>query len=250
MGRYIILLFLTTVVALSFDNEPRPVVVHNSRLSVAVQGNPSPGYFLIGSVDGDSVGLIDNAGVLLHTSQTGPTANITPTPYGGITFYHGRLGKYVLYDDKLRATDTFGVEPPYTTDFHEGYQTRGRRYIVLGTEERAVDMSTLVAGGLYDAFVIGAVVQEFDRYGRKTFEWKSLDHISPLEATPDVDLTNKRIDYIHVNSVVEDNDRNFIISCRNLDQVIKVNRSTGDILWRIGGSSAARSDFAFINDDN
>lgn len=250
MGRYIILLFLTSVVALSFDNEPRPVVVQNSRLAVAIQGMPSPGYFLIGSVDGDSVGLIDNAGVLVHTSQTGPTVNITLTPYGGITFYHGRLGKYVLYDDKLRAIDTFGVEPPYTTDFHEGYQTRGRRYIVLGTEERAVDMSTLVAGGLYDAFVIGAVVQEFDRYGRKTFEWKSLDHISPLEATPDVDLTNKRIDYIHVNSVVEDNDRNFIISCRNLDQVLKISRASGDIIWRLGGSSAAKSDFAILNDDN
>lgn len=250
MAAFIIFLLLTSVVALSNDNEPHTVIVPNSRLSVAVTGSPSPGYFLVGSIDGDSVGLIDNAGVFLFTSQTGPTVNITPTPYGGMSFYHGRLGKYVVYDDKLRAVDTFGVEPPYITDFHEGYQTRGRRYIVLGTEERTVDMSTLLAGGHYDARVIGAVIQEFDRYGRKSFEWKSLDHISPLETTPDVDLTNKRIDYIHVNSVVEDDDRNFIVSCRNLDQVIKINRSTGDIVWRLGGSSASRSDFAILNDDN
>ena len=246
----VLLIHLLAAVASASDTDPRPVIVPNSRVAVSVVGNPALGYFLIGSVDSDSIGLIDNGGVLRFTRQTGPSVNLIPTPYGGLTYYHGTLGKYVLLDDRLRATDTFGVEPPFTTDFHEGYQTRGRRYFVLGTEERPVDMSTLVANGHYDAIVIGAVIQEFDRYGRKTFEWKSLDHISPLEATPDVDLTNKRIDYIHVNSIAEDNDRNILISCRNLDQVVKIDKATGAIIWRLGGSAAASSDFAIVNDDN
>ncbi len=222
----------------------------DSRVDVVVSGNPSPGYLLIGSIAPDTIGLLDAAGVLLFPTYTGPSANLTPSPYGGLTYYNGLLGKYVLLDNRLRAIDTFGVEPPYTTDFHEGYQARGRRFIVLGTEERTVDMSTLVANGRYDAIVIGAVIQEFDRFGRKTFEWKSLDHLSPLEATPDVDLTGKRIDYVHVNSITEDTDRNFLVSCRNLDQVVKINRTTGEIMWRLGGSAASASDFVFVNDDN
>lgn len=250
MIRLALLIHLLATVASASDTYPRPLIVENSRVAVSVQGNPSPGYFLIGSIDADSIGLIDNAGVLILPRQTGPAANITPTPYGGLTYYHGNLGKYVVLDATLQPIDTFGIEAPYITDFHEGYQARGRRYIVLGTEERAIDMSSLIANGHYDAVVIGAVIQEFDRYGRKTFEWKSLDHISPLEATPDIDLRNKRIDYIHVNSIAEDADRNFLVSCRNLDQVIKINRTTGAIMWRLGGTAASRSDFSIANDDN
>ena len=250
MGITSLFLLLLSTFGLSTDVEQRPLETTNSRVLVTTPGTPASGYFLIGSVDNDSVGMIDNAGVLLSTRQTGPATNITPTPYGGFTYYQASLRKYVVLNALLQPIDTFGVEPPYTTDFHEGYQARGRRYIVLGTEERSIDMSALVAHGRYDAVVIGAVLQEFDRYGRKTFEWKSLDHISPLEATPDVELTSKRIDYIHVNSIVEDNDRNFLLSCRNIDQVIKIDRVTGEVMWRFGGSAAARSDFTFVNDDN
>jgi hypothetical protein len=250
MRSILLLIFTFSTLASAFDAEPPLVTLPNSRVAVTISGTPAPGYFLIGSVDNDSVGLIDNAGVLRYTHQTGPNVNITPTPYGGLTYYHGELARYVVLDDKLRAIDTFGVEPPYITDFHEGYQVRGRRFLVLGTEERTIDMSTRVANGHYEAKVIGAVIQEFDRYGRKTFEWKSLDHISPLEATTDVDLTNRRIDYIHVNSISEDTDRNLLVSCRNLDQVIKINKSTGQIMWRFGGSAALSSDFTILNDQN
>lgn len=250
MRSILLLIFTFSTLASAFDAEPPLVTLPNSRVAVTISGTPAPGYFLIGSVDNDSVGLIDNAGVLRYTHQTGPNVNITPTPYGGLTYYHGKLARYVVLDDKLRAIDTFGVEPPYITDFHEGYQVRGRRFLVLGTEERTIDMSTRVANGHYEAKVIGAVIQEFDRYGRKTFEWKSLDHISPLEATTDVDLTNRRIDYIHVNSISEDTDRNLLVSCRNLDQVIKINKSTGQIMWRFGGSAALSSDFTILNDQN
>lgn len=250
MRSILLLIFTFSTLASAFDAEPPLVTLPTSRVAVTISGTPAPGYFLIGSVDNDSVGLIDNAGVLRYTHQTGPNVNITPTPYGGLTYYHGNLARYVVLDDKLRAIDTFGVEPPYITDFHEGYQVRGRRFLVLGTEERTIDMSTRVANGHYEAKVIGAVIQEFDRYGRKTFEWKSLDHISPLEATTDVDLTNRRIDYIHVNSISEDTDRNLLVSCRNLDQVIKINKSTGQIMWRFGGSAALSSDFTILNDQN
>ena len=246
----LLLLLATFAPAHAGEVDPRPLYTPNSRVNVTVSGVPSPGYFLIGSIDPDSIGLVDNAGVLLLPQHTGPATNITPTPYGGLTYYNGTLGKYVVVDAALQPIDTFGVEAPFITDFHEGYQARGRRYIVLGSEERKIDMSSLIANGRYDAVVIGAVIQEFDRYGRKVFEWKSLDHISPLEATPDVDLRNKRIDYIHVNSVTEDTDRNFLVSCRNLDQVVKINRNTGAVLWRLGGTSASKSDFSIVNDDN
>jgi hypothetical protein len=231
------------------DDHFRPEYAQNAKVRVDVTGAPSAGYFLVSPLHVDTVGLVDHAGVLVHGRLAGPTVNLTPTPYGGYTFYMGTLGRYVTVDDQLRITDTFGVEQPFVTDFHEGYQTRRRRYIVLGTEERTFDMSTVVPGGDPEAILIGAVVQEFDRYGRKTFDWRSLDHVSVHETTGDIDLQTKRIDYIHVNAVTEDSDGNFLISCRNTDQVIKVERASGKILWRLGGTSAKRTDITILNDE-
>ncbi|MDR3713839.1 MAG: aryl-sulfate sulfotransferase [Puia sp.] len=49
-------------------------------------------------------------------------------------------------------------------------------------------------------------------------------------------------DYMHMNSMfVDPRDNNLICSMRNQDQVIKINRQTGAIVWRLGG---ANSDFA------
>ncbi len=244
------LICLACVHSLNADDDVvGPEYARNAKVRVNITGTPSPGYFLISPLVPDSIGLVDHAGVFIKGRQSGPSVNLTPTPYGGYTFYMGSIGKYVTIDDQLRLVDTFGIEAPFITDFHEGYQTRRRRYIVLGTEERTFDMSNVVPGGDPEAILIGAVVQEFDRYGRKTFDWRSLDHISVDETTSDIDLLSKRIDYIHVNSVSEDVDGNFLISCRNTDQIIKVSRSTGDVLWRLGGSSAKRTDITILNDD-
>lgn len=46
-------------------------------------------------------------------------------------------------------------------------------------------------------------------------------------------------DYMHVNSMVIDpSDSNLIVSLRYLNQIIKINRRTGDILWRLGGRNS------------
>jgi len=217
-------------------------------LRIETSGARASGYFLIGGLNVDSAGLVDNTGSFVHAIQTGPNINQHPTPYRGYTYYDGLLRAYVVVDASLRKIDTFNVTPPYTTDFHEGYQTRGRRYIALGTEARTLDLSGLIQGASDSAHVIGAIVQEIDRRGRVTFEWRSLDHIPITVATPDIDLTHNRIDYLHVNAVIEDETGDLILSCRNAVQLIKIDRSSGSVEWVLGGSASQRNDFTFVND--
>jgi hypothetical protein len=224
------------------------LLITDTPLTVVTTGSRAPGYFMVSGIDQDSACLIDNSGVAVHRIHAGPNINQRPTPYGGFTYFDGLLSAYVLVNSELRKTDTFRVTPPYKTDFHEGYQTRGRRYIVLGVDMRTMDMSQTIQGGSESAVVLGAVIQEFDRRGRLTFEWRSLDHIHPTEATHDIDLLHNRIDYIHANAIALDSAGDFLLSCRNLDQIIKISRSSGSIVWRLGGSSAVRNDFTFTND--
>ena len=48
-------------------------------------------------------------------------------------------------------------------------------------------------------------------------------------------------DYFHVNSVELDRDGNFLVSSRNTWTIYKIDRGSGEIMWRLGGKN---SDFA------
>jgi arylsulfate sulfotransferase len=53
-------------------------------------------------------------------------------------------------------------------------------------------------------------------------------------------------DYMHMNSLfIDPRDNNLICSMRNQNQIIKINRQTGAIVWRLGG---ANSDFPLTAD--
>src|SRR4028119_1028862 len=97
-------------------------------------------------------------------------------------------------------------------------------------------------GGPADGLVLDGVVQEIDvESGEVLFEWHSLDHVAPGESyysPPDV--PTNRFDYFHINSVDVDLDGNLLISARRTSAVYKVDRESGEVMWRLGGK---RSDF-------
>ena len=66
-----------------------------------------------------------------------------------------------------------------------------------------------------------------------TWEWRFRDHY------PNGTDGGFREDWSHVNDVDPvDNGSAFLVSPRNFDQVIKVDRETGDIVWRLGEDEA------------
>jgi len=76
-------------------------------------------------------------------------------------------------------------------------------------------------------------VQELDlETGKVLFEWHSLDHI-PL--TDSYWPVTTLWDYAHLNSIAVDTDGNLLLSARNTHAVYKVHRTTGQVIWRLGG---------------
>jgi arylsulfate sulfotransferase len=54
-------------------------------------------------------------------------------------------------------------------------------------------------------------------------------------------------DYVHMNSMfIDPTDNNIICSMRHQDQVMKINRQTGAVMWRLGG---VNSDFPLTSDE-
>jgi hypothetical protein len=94
-------------------------------------------------------------------------------------------------------------------------------------------------GGPRNAHVLESIIQEVDlRTGRLLMEWRSLDHIAVSESYRSLE---EPYDYLHVNSIDIAPDGNLLISGRHSWALYKLDRRTGEVIWRLGGK---RSDFA------
>ncbi len=91
--------------------------------------------------------------------------------------------------------------------------------------------------------VMDCAVVEIDlATGRRLFEWHSVDHIA-LDETyidPPQEGDGGVYDYVHSNSIEVDTDGTLLVSARNTCAVYKIDRASGQIVWRLGGK---RSDF-------
>jgi len=142
--------------------------------------------------------------------------------------------------------------------FHAGHGYRGapgntedHHEFLISPEDTALitiynpvrgDLSPV--GGPKDGVVWEGIVQELDiESGEVLFEWHSLDHVD-LEETyvnPSADVhVRSGIDYFHINSIDVDHDGNLLVSGRRTSAVYKIDRESGEVIWRLGGK---KSDF-------
>ncbi|HKB85273.1 MAG TPA: aryl-sulfate sulfotransferase, partial [Ignavibacteriaceae bacterium] len=103
-------------------------------------------------------------------------------------------------------------------------------------------------GGNHHAIVTGLILQEQDNSNNVVFQWRSWDHFKITDAAEDIILTDSLIDYVHGNAIEVDYDGNLLISSRHMDEITKIDRTTGDIIWRWGGIHCKNNEFTFVND--
>ena len=218
-------------------------------LDVSVLKNPAPGYYFIAPNSMDSISMLDHAGKNMFKRRVGPHANVLPYKGKWLTHFAtiGNTPVFIRRDVNLNPIDTLRTVNGVQTDFHECRIISDTSYIILGIREDTVDLSS-IPGGRPRAIVWNNVIQERTFSGRTLVEWRSLDHIPVADAIDSVEVNTPVVDYIHINSVVIDRDGNYLISCRHTDEVIKVNRSTGAVMWRLGGSLSKGNQFQWLND--
>ena len=202
--------------------------------------DPSPGFN-----DHPYLLILDNEGepVFYRPVMGGiPATDFKKQPGGELTYAISAEG-YVVLDNTYTEVAMYTAGNGYTPDFHDFQLRPDGRALFMIYDPQMVDMSEIVEGGDPNATVIGLVIQEVDADNNVLFQWRSWDHIPITDTT--VDLTRSEIDYVHGNSVEWDHDGNIIISSRFLDEVTKISRETGEIIWRLGGKA---NQFTFIGD--
>ncbi len=219
--------------------------------SIDSTNNPSEGYFFIGPMpmSGNKPGyliIMDNYGTpVFYRRTTMKTYCFQPYPNGYLATFEGPLQKYVVMDSSYQFIDTIGCVDCDRFDLHEIRITEEGHYLLAGKKYRIVDMSILVEGGQENATIEDYVIQEFDADKNLIFEWNTADHFDILDAVDDVDLTVSSIDPSNFNSIEVESDTSLLLSFAHMNEITKIDRRTGEIIWRMGGKN---NQFTFIND--
>lgn len=221
-------------------------------ITVNVSNNPSPGKIFVacwGFTQTYSTYLLilNNDGTpFFYRKMTANAVDFKQISNGNLVYCDGNTYKYYELDTNYYIVDSFYTGNGYTLDFHDlEYLENGNAY-VMAYDTTYMDMSQIVQGGDTNAMVIGLIVQEIDVNKNVIFQWRSWDHI-PITDCLNQDLCGDTIDYVHGNAVELDTDGNIMISSRHLDEITKINRTTGNIMWRLGGN---QNQFTFTNDTN
>ena len=248
---------------LGFGNEVSPLELKNlndpSRspdafpvITVNYSNNPAPGKLLLSNIvfnvqipnTPHLIIMNNDASVVFSRQMGGQIFDFNMQPNGRFTYFSRVRGKYFEIDSNYVITDSFYTGNGYLTDIHELRVLPNRHALLMSYDKQVVDMSLLYPGGNPNALVTGLIVQEIDENKNVVFQWRSWDHIPILDATHE-DFTAEQIDYIHGNALELDNDGNILLSSRHLDEITKISRNTGDIIWRMGGK---KNEFQFPND--
>jgi hypothetical protein len=109
-----------------------------------------------------------------------------------------------------------------------------------------MDLSGVTPGGRTDARIIFNYIMHANAEDSILWLWNTLDHYDITDVDDFVSLSNPLIDFSHCNAIELGDDGDLLLSSRNLDEITKIDRETGEIIWRLGGEN---NQFTFVNDD-
>lgn len=119
--------------------------------------------------------------------------------------------------------------------------------LVIAQEVHAVDTRTLFPGGTENAIRYDQTVTELQDGSHVVWKWSTHGRLveSEIIGDPEDPVDPRDYEVAHVNAISPAPDGNPVVSLRNTSSLLKVRRSTGEIVWRLGGN---RSDFRFEGD--
>jgi hypothetical protein len=158
----------------------------------------------------------------------------------------GQVYYYVL-DLNFNIIDSITNTNSTDPDIHEFQILPNGNYLIGALKDTVMDLSAYTFNGIQGSITTNVnayVIQEFDPAHNLVFEWNSIDYIFPTETYDAYGYNAANFDYCHGNAIQLDTDGNLLVSFRHLDAIYKIDHSTGQVIWILGGRS---SDFTFTN---
>ncbi len=218
-------------------------------IDITINNNPDSGYIFLDNRTSGSNSynvIFDNSGSPIWYLQTDDERRDMKVQQNGILTMLARDGgnRFVGLNTNYQEVASYAATNGYSTDEHEMVVLENGHYLLIGLHSENVDMTQYVTGANTNASVGETVIQEFTPDGDLIFQWRAWDHFD----VRDLHLDNNKSSsfrFPHMNAIDIDTDGNILLSSRHISEITKIDRETGEIIWRLGG---AHSDFNFIDD--
>jgi hypothetical protein len=203
-------------------------------------------FYQLGGPPIKPVKIIDPSITELYSQDMGMKGWDFKVNYNNKISYFDRTSNgWFIMDSLQNEVDSVYCLNGYTADNHDFLALANGNYVLFAYDEQPYAMDTVVAGGDPNAMVEGLIIQELDANHNLVFEWKSWDHFHVTDNAYLSPWTGANLPFIHANAIDIDFDGHFLVSCRGLDEITKIHRTTGEVIWRWGGT---QNEFAFVND--
>jgi len=212
-------------------------------------GTTAPGYLFTTAFRGSAQShllILDNQGeVVYFREMPADVANAANTdfkrqPNGQLTYFNGAEAAYKVMNSAYEIVDTWSMVG-YPTDEHDLQILPNGNALLMSYNPISMDLSAY--GGITNAVLVDLVIQEQNASKSVVFEWSALNNIPITDSYHLITFTV--FDPYHGNALELDLDGNLLLSNRHTSDIVKINRATGGIMWRLGGRS---NEFVFVND--
>jgi hypothetical protein len=219
-------------------------------INITVNNNPDPEYIFIDNRGGGGKNynvIFDNTGSPVWYMKMPDERRDMKVQHNGVLTMLARDGgnHYNGFDTHYRQIASYTAVNGYSTDEHELQVLADGTYFLTALRTETVDMSRYIAGGNPNASVTELVMQEFTAAGDLILQWRAWDHLDILGQQDFINITGSSFDFPHMNAIDVDTDGHILLSSRSTSEVTKINRDTGEIIWRLGGT---HNQFTFVND--
>lgn len=168
--------------------------------------------------------------------------DITIQPSGILSYMEGATAK--LLNNAFEVTDWYKCKHGYRTDSHDFVHLENGHVLLIAEDTQALSVKHRFPVAPERTYVIATHAQELDRDKNVIFEWRAWDYYEMKDAIHE-NWALTKVHFNHMNALDVDYDGNLLVSNRHLDEITKINRKTGEIIWRFGGQN---NQLTFVND--
>ncbi len=186
--------------------------------------------------------IFDHEGVPVWWDTESPGRMINPTVLedGTIAWWRDNHGFIVHSLSGSILGEINAVSGP--TDLHELQQEPDGDYLLISSKVREhIDLTEYSYGS--DESVLDYVVEEVNPQGQLVWSWDTANHVGLAETGRWWPRLSGEIprDIVHMNAIEAAGEDAVLVSLRHTDAIYKVDKGTGEILWKLGGTWTPKS---------
>ena len=235
------------------------------RLEIERSGPTAPGWYVtsvrIPGSSNEYIAVLDSRGVpVWYKAVPGGVIDVQRRSDGRLVFVQALGPRYgvdvdrgyvvtnltgTLIDELKAVPDTIDpdlLNVPMPTDHHEYLELPGGGYaVIVYPRIDGVDLTVLGNGYTANDSIADGVIQEIAADGSLTWSWQTSDEFGfdvtfPIRWGPIDGYPGEEVDIYHLNSIqrVDDGTGDYVVSARHMDNVFRVDRTTGNVDWVLG----------------